>query len=139
LIEAKVGLVWWWCCCGRHVADINANITKLPSLGPYSKYSVPEENITGRLELKWVGGFDNGIAVTLDSEGIHVSGWCVCVLLLRGASRLTDVLMQALKESTAEVLGHVKPYAITGSLPLVRYLQEHGFDVQLCGYGLSSK
>ena len=34
--------------------------------------------------------------------------------------------------------GEAKPYAICGSLPLVRDLQRGGFDVQLTGYGLSS-
>lgn len=33
----------------------------------------------------------------------------------------------------------VQPYSITGSLPLVRNLQDNDYDVQLVGYGLSSK
>jgi len=37
------------------------------------------------------------------------------------------------------VFGEVKPYSITGSLPLVRSLQDNDYDVQLVGYGLSSK
>ena len=59
---------------------------------------------------------ENGIAVKLGTEG-----------------------NKALTKSTEEVLGSVKPYSITGSLPLVRYLQDNDFDVQLCGYGLSSR
>lgn len=46
---------------------------------------------------------------------------------------------KALTDSTEEVLGSVKPYSITGSLPLVRTLQDADFDVQLVGYGLSSR
>ena len=38
-----------------YIADLNANITSLPSLGPYSKYEVPEENVRGRLEFAWIG------------------------------------------------------------------------------------
>lgn len=38
-----------------YVADLNANITQLPSLGPYSKYEVPEEKVKGKLELTWIG------------------------------------------------------------------------------------
>lgn len=45
----------------------------------------------------------------------------------------------ALKEATKDVLGDVVPYSIGGSLPLVRELQEQGFDVQISGYGLSSR
>ena len=43
---------------------------------------------------------ENGIAVKLGTEG-----------------------NKALTSATEEVLGGVKPYSITGSLPLVRYLQ----------------
>lgn len=38
-----------------------------------------------------------------------------------------------------QVLGKSAPYAISGSLPLVRWLQDQGYDVQICGYGLSSR
>jgi len=63
-----------------------------------------------------LGQGENGIAVKLDTAG-----------------------NKALISSTVEVLGKVEPYSISGSLPLVRYLQDNGFDVQLCGYGLSSR
>lgn len=42
----------------------------------------------------------NGVACNLDSRGFHV-----------------------LCKATEEVVGHVKPYSITGSLPLIRELQ----------------
>lgn len=38
-----------------------------------------------------------------------------------------------------QVLGKSQPYSISGSLPLVRWLQDQGYDVQICGYGLSSR
>ncbi len=38
-----------------YIADLNADITQLPSLGPYSKYEVPEEKVKGKLELTWIG------------------------------------------------------------------------------------
>ncbi|XP_073043031.1 acetylornithine deacetylase-like [Primulina eburnea] len=53
-----------------------------------------------------------GVACDLDSRGFHV-----------------------LCKTTEEVVGHVKPYSITGSLPLIRELQDEGFDVQTSGYG----
>ena len=40
---------------------------------------------------------------------------------------------------TVQVLGVSAPYSISGSLPLVRWLQDQGYDVQICGYGLSSR
>ncbi|CAB4279219.1 unnamed protein product [Prunus armeniaca] len=55
----------------------------------------------------------SGVACDLNSRGFHV-----------------------LCKATEEVVGHVKPYSITGSLPLIRELQDEGFDVQTSGYGL---
>lgn len=82
----------------------------------------------------------SGIACNLDSRGFQV-----------------------LCKATTEVVGHVEPYSITGSLPLIRelqvqclspcidgvykpsssidpfiflsFLQDEGFDVQTTGYG----
>ncbi|XP_009136878.1 acetylornithine deacetylase [Brassica rapa] len=96
----------------EYVDDINANIEKLATRGPVSKYVLPEENLRGRLTLS----FDEasaGVACNLDSRGFHV-----------------------LCKATEEVVGHVKPYSITGTLPLIRDLKDEGFDVQTSGYGL---
>ena len=41
--------------------------------------------------------------------------------------------------STEKVLGSAKPYAIGGSLPLIRDLQDQGYDVMIAGYGSSAK
>ena len=102
-----------------YVDEINAN----PSLvedpehrGPHSKYVLPEEGLRGKLTLKWVSGEDDGIACRLDSKGF-----------------------KAIVKATQEVIGHVKPYSVTGSLPLVRDLQNWGFDVQISGYGISAR
>lgn len=59
---------------------------------------------------------ENGVACKLDSRGY-----------------------KALIQATTSVLGDAKPYAIGGSLPLIRSLQESGFDVQISGYGASAK
>ncbi|KAH7387048.1 hypothetical protein KP509_16G002200 [Ceratopteris richardii] len=55
----------------------------------------------------------SGVACNLDSPGFH-----------------------ALSEATKKVFGYVEPYSITGSLPLIRELQDEGFDVQTVGYGI---
>ena len=107
-----------------YVAEINANpnmvITMgegdMPAHGPHSKYTLPEEELSARLELKWIGEGENGVACKLDSAGYA-----------------------AILEATEKVLGEVKPYAIGGSLPLIRDLQDQGFDVQIAGYGISSR
>ncbi|KAF7828566.1 acetylornithine deacetylase [Senna tora] len=95
-----------------YVEDINENIDKLETRGPVSKYVLPEENLRGSLAIT----FDEataGIACDLNSRGYDV-----------------------LSKATKEVIGYVKPFSITGTLPLVRDLQDEGYDVQICGYGL---
>nr|VDC74430.1 unnamed protein product [Brassica rapa] len=96
----------------EYVDGINTNIENLATRGPVSKYVLPDENLRGRLTLS----FDEasaGVACNLDSRGYHV-----------------------LCNATKEVVGHVKPYSITGTLPLIRDLKDEGFDVQTSGYGL---
>ncbi|KAK9144498.1 hypothetical protein Sjap_004401 [Stephania japonica] len=95
-----------------YVDDINANIEKLPTRGPVSKYVLPDENLRGKLTISFGAKPMAGIACDLDSHGYHV-----------------------LSDATKEIIGYVKPYSITGSLPLVRDLQDQGYDVQLVGYG----
>jgi acetylornithine deacetylase/succinyl-diaminopimelate desuccinylase-like protein len=41
----------------------------------------------------------------------------------------------ALAEAIAAVRPEATPFALTGSLPYVRFLQRHGFDVQITGFG----
>jgi acetylornithine deacetylase len=41
----------------------------------------------------------------------------------------------ALAEAIAAIRPDAKPFALTGSLPYVRFLQRHGFDVQITGFG----
>lgn len=97
----------------QYVDDINNNIEMLASRGPVSKYVLPDENLRGRIAISFDDSPTSGVACNLDSRGFHV-----------------------LCKATEEVVGHVKPYSITGSLPLIRELQDEGFDVQTAGYGL---
>ncbi|KAI7729429.1 hypothetical protein M8C21_010267 [Ambrosia artemisiifolia] len=96
----------------EYVEDLNKNIEKIPTRGPVSKYVLPDENLTGRIEISYDEA-TSGIACNLDSRGYQV-----------------------LYQATKDVIGYVKPYSITGMLPLVRELQDKGFDVQTTGYGL---
>ncbi|KAJ4848004.1 hypothetical protein Tsubulata_009332 [Turnera subulata] len=96
----------------EYVDDINQNIEKLDTRGPVSKYVLHDENLRGSLTITFEEA-NSGVACNLDSRGFHT-----------------------LCKATEKVVGHVKPYSITGSLPLIRELQDEGFDVQTSGYGL---
>ena len=99
------------------VDELNQDISQLATRGPCSKYKLPEDagGDVGKVELTWGEHMLAGIACKLDSPGFH-----------------------ALKDATQEVKGNAVPYSICGSLPLVREMQQEGFDIQLTGYGLSS-
>ncbi|KAD4385070.1 hypothetical protein E3N88_25238 [Mikania micrantha] len=96
----------------EYIEDLNKNIDKIPTRGPVSKYILPDENLTGRIEITY-DETTSGVACNIESRGFHV-----------------------LCQATKDAVGHVKPYSITGTLPLIRELQEEGFDVQTAGYGL---
>ncbi|EFA86188.1 acetylornithine deacetylase [Heterostelium album PN500] len=95
-----------------YVADINSNITDLRNRGPFSKYSLPEEGLTGKIEIEWIGESSPGVACNIDSKGY-----------------------QALGQATKEVTGELKPVSTCGTLPLVKDLQASGFDLQITGFG----
>lgn len=107
----------------EYIDDINANIdTVVPTRGPCSKYVLQgtdaSEAKRGLVEFTWVDDIENvrhmeGIACDLKSPGL-----------------------QALIDSINEVKGEAKPYSISGSLPLVREMQDQGFDIQITGFGL---
>ncbi|KAI9912127.1 hypothetical protein PsorP6_009254 [Peronosclerospora sorghi] len=53
-----------------YVADLNANITSLEGKhGPVSKYTLPEENKSGKLDLTFEKHYLEGIACSLYSLG----------------------------------------------------------------------
>lgn len=96
------------------VADINANIeTALPTLGPASRFALPDEGLRGRLSLTWGEGTSRGLACDLSSPGYA-----------------------AMRDAFVAVTGECEPMAITGTLPCIRDLQDAGFDVQTLGFGL---
>jgi acetylornithine deacetylase len=93
----------------KYIADLD--VKTLPSNGA-SRYHLPDEALTGKIELKWLGSAYEGVAVRLDSPGY-----------------------QALHAAIAEVNGKANPFSLTGSLPIIKDLQDSGFDVQCCGFG----
>jgi acetylornithine deacetylase len=107
----------------EYVAELNANMESIPTRGPCSKYILPASDTAnsddyvkrGTLEMKW----GDDIAAILQMEGI--------------ACDLESPGLQAMMEATEQVKGEAKPYAITGSLPLVKQMQKQGFDIQITG------
>lgn len=71
----------------------------------------------GSVRLERKGRFMEGIACQLDSPGL---------------SALTEAIRHVRGDAGAQ------PFAMTGSLPLVRDLQRRGFDVQITGFGRST-
>ncbi|CAE7352077.1 unnamed protein product, partial [Symbiodinium microadriaticum] len=99
----------------RYVAEINSDpcgVLKGDGSGvhgPHSKYALPDEDRKGSVALTVFDG-ENGIAVNMSSPGF-----------------------QTLVAATKHVLKGVRPYAIGGTLPLVREMQDNGFDLQIMG------
>jgi acetylornithine deacetylase len=125
------------------VAEINADpsIIETPDIhGPHSKYQLPDGGAKGSIELKWVVEVRRNRCMHV---GVLLIYTTCCSLDWQGengvACKLDSRGYEALIGATKSVLGDAKPYAIGGSLPLIRSLQEQGFDVQISGYGASAK
>lgn len=93
----------------REVASLDP--ATLPSQGP-SRFALGGGATTAKLEWRWLGHPMEGIACRLDSEG-H----------------------RALVRAVERVRGECRPFSFTGSLPLVKQLQDRGFDLQVIGFG----
>jgi len=85
------------------------DVRDLPAFGP-SRYSL--KDAVGTVKLESIGAPGGGIACDRNSPGYH-----------------------ALVAAIATVRGEAQPFALTGTLPYVRFLQKHGFDVQITGFG----
>jgi acetylornithine deacetylase len=91
------------------IAFINSlDVNQLRMFGP-SRYRLADAVGTVKFEL---GAPSGGIACDRTSPGYL-----------------------ALAEAIAAVRPEAKPFALTGSLPYVRFLQRNGFDVQITGFG----
>lgn len=96
-----------------YVDYLNENITSLEGRGPVSKYILSDANMRGKLYVDFDDMKISGVACNLNSPGFH-----------------------ALRDATEKIIGYCEPYSITGSLPLIRDLQDEGFDVHTVGYGI---
>jgi acetylornithine deacetylase len=113
VIEGDIRLTPWY--APQEVRDgalafINTlDLATLPVLGP-SRYHLG--NSIGTVKLESVGTPTGGIACDRTSLGYA-----------------------ALVEAIATVRGEARPFSLTGTLPYVRLLQSHGFDLQITGFG----
>lgn len=87
----------------------NLDIRDLPAFGP-SRYWLAD--VVGTIKLESIGAPGGGLACDRTSSGYF-----------------------ALLEAITAVRSVAKPFALTGTLPYVRFLQRHGFDVQITGFG----
>ena len=55
-----------------YVDTLNKDINQLPKRGPVSKYTLPDQNITGTLELTIMGEKMSGVACSIESDGHKV-------------------------------------------------------------------
>jgi len=100
----------------RFVAELDARLAKDDLPAGFPRVSTADGR-RGSVKLRFTGRQMEGIACDLASPAL---------------AALTDAL------SAVRGKDGVKPFSLTGSLPLVRDLQRAGFDVQISGFGRSS-
>lgn len=107
-----------------YVRDLNEKLirsNRLPHTGGVDRFVIPNPKkdsasstplIQGLVEWKWSPMTMTGVACDMESVGF-----------------------KALCDSIHEVTGQFKPFALTGSLPIIADLQKMGYDVQITGFG----
>jgi len=119
----------------RYVKDLNErDLEKLPTHGPYSRYTLEEDSEKPK---------DNDASTKKDRSGIR--GKLTITFLDRKSPMqgvycdIDSVGFKALVSSIKDVKGVCAPESLTGSLPLVKEMKDAGFDLQMVGFGMSSK
>lgn len=112
-----------------YVAELNERVIRnggLPHTGGVDRFVIQDPKakaaagssgaevpmLQGVIEWTWKGEPMTGLACDMDSVGY-----------------------KALSDSIFEVTGDCKPFALTGSLPIIADLQQQGYDVQVTGFG----
>jgi len=104
--------IWLLLC--HSVSELNNSVIRNGILRSHGdeRFVLPEENLQGLIQFEWTGHCCPGVAVDLNSLGYR-----------------------ALCDATYRVHGQVRPFSLTGSLPIIADLKSAGFDVSICGYG----
>lgn len=87
-------------------------------------------------QLSFVRPADRSSLPMMAHMMVTISRWCRQCFSSDLGSRSS---LQLVTSYDSQIIGKSSPYSISGSLPLVRWLQDQGYDVQICGYGLSSR
>lgn len=106
----------------EYVKDLNEKVIRtgrLPTVG-YDSFVLPEghpgapqgSSLQGLIEFNWTGHATKGVAVDMNSTGF-----------------------KAICDAINETTGNFKPFALTGSLPIIADLKASGYDVQIVGFG----
>jgi acetylornithine deacetylase len=113
IVEGDIRLTPWYSpeeVKAGAIKFINSlEVREFPALGP-SRYALADA--VGSIKLESIGAPGGGIACDRTSPGYT-----------------------ALAEAVAAVRPEAQPFSLTGTLPYVRFLQRHGFDVQITGFG----
>lgn len=86
------------------------DLSSLPVFGA-SRFELPDEGLKGVVRLEWLGEPYPGVACDIASPG------------------------HAALLSAIDTVRGAEPFSLTGSLPLIRDLQDAGYDVQITGFG----
>lgn len=107
-----------------YVKELNDDVIRrngLPHSGGIDRFIIPNPKksesadkpmLQGLIEWSWDAATFTGVACDMESVGYR-----------------------ALCDSIYEVTGEFKPFALTGSLPIIADLQAQGYDVQITGFG----
>lgn len=113
IVEGDIRLTPWYASKAVKEGALkfieNLNVRDLPAFGP-SRYWLSDT--VGTIKLESIGAPGGGIACDRTSPGYF-----------------------ALLDAITAVRSEAKPFALTGTLPYVRFLQRQGFDVQITGFG----
>lgn len=113
IVEGDIRLTPWYSPdevkAGALKCINSLDVREFPALGP-SRYAL--DDAVGSIKLESIGAPGGGIACDRTSSGYR-----------------------ALAEAIRAVRPESRPFSLTGTLPYVRFLQRHGFDVQITGFG----
>ena len=115
-----------------YVADLNERIIRsngLPHTGGVDRFVIPDP-----IQAKAAKAAGAGADSVPMLQGVLDWSWSA-VSFTGVACDMESYGYRALCDSIYEVTGQCKPFALTGSLPIIADLKEQGYDVQITGFG----
>lgn len=115
-----------------YVADLNERVIRshgLPHTGGVDRFVIPDP-----IQAKAAKAAGAGADSVPMLQGVLDWSWSA-VSFTGVACDMESYGYRALCDSIYEVTGQCKPFALTGSLPIIADLKEQGYDVQITGFG----